>query len=98
MRTEETYRTSNLYEAAYLLCRGHDLGGKEKVGKRTAVLFPLKDGVQQAALDYYAGATIEARMLADKYRALKDYVFSDITEHKLEERHDGISDSKRGNP
>ena len=84
MKSDETYRTSNLYEAAYLLCRGYGLAGKEKAGKRTVVLFRATNGVQQAALDYYAGAVIEARMLADKYRALKDYVFSDMTEHKQE--------------
>ena len=94
MKPDETYRTSNLYEAAYLLCRGYVLTGKERTGKRTAVLFPLQDGIQQAALDYYAGATAEARMLADKYRALKDYIFSDMTGHK-QEVHDGVSDSKQ---
>lgn len=85
MRTEETYRTSNLYEATYLLAQGYPLAGKERVGKRTAVLFALKNGVQQAALDYYAGATVEARKFADKYRALKDFIFSDMTGHKQEE-------------
>ncbi len=81
---DEPYRTSNLYEAAYLLCRNYSLAGKEKAGKRTVVLFRANNGIQQAALDYYAGAAIEARMLADKYRALKDYVFSDMTERKQE--------------
>ena len=85
MRTEETYRTSNLYEATYLLCRGYALAGKERIGKRTAVLFALKNGVQQAALDYYAGATVEARKFADKYRALKDFIFSDMTGNRQEE-------------
>jgi hypothetical protein len=80
----EPYRTSNLYEAAYLLCKGYALAGKERVGKRTAVLFQAANGLQQGALDYYAGATVEARMLADKYRALKDFIFSDMTEHKQE--------------
>lgn len=81
---KDTYRTSNLYEAAFLLCRGYSPAGKERIGKRTAVLFPVKNGIQQAALDYYAGATVEARKFADKYRALKDYIFSDMTEHKQE--------------
>lgn len=84
MRTEATYRTSNLYEATFLVCRGYAPAGKERVGKRTAVLFALDNGVQQAALDYYAGATVEARKFADKYRALKDFIFSDMTEPKQE--------------
>ncbi len=84
-----------MYEATYLLCRGYVLSGKERVGKRTAVLFSLKNGIQQAALDYYAGATVEARKFADKYRALKDYVFSDMTEYKQEEVHDGVSNPKQ---
>jgi len=94
MKPDETYRTSNLYEAAYLLCGGYTLAGKERAGKRTVILFAAKNGIQQAALDYYAGATAEARMLADKYRALKDYIFSDMTERK-QEVHDGVSDSKQ---
>ena len=83
-QADETYRTSNLYEASYLLCRGYGLAGKEKVGKRTAVLFLAKNGLRQATLDYYAGAMVEARQFADRYRALKDYIFSDMTEHKQE--------------
>ncbi len=83
-KLDEPYRTSNLYEAAYLLARGYGISGKEKAGKRTVVLFAARNGLQQAALDYYAGAAIEARMLADKYRALKDYVFSDMTGPKQE--------------
>lgn len=82
---DETYRTSNLYEATFLLCLGYTPAGKEKAGKRTAVLFPMKNGIRQAALDYYAGATVEARKFADKYRALKDFIFSDMTGHPQEE-------------
>ena len=84
MRTEEAYRTSNLYEATFLACRGYAPAGKERLGKRTAVLFAPAEGLQQAALDYYAGATVEARKFADKYRALKDFIFSDLTGPKQE--------------
>lgn len=94
MKPDDPYRTSNLYEAAYLLCRGYRIAGKEQAGKRTVVLFEMTDGIQPAALDYYAGGTVEARRLADQYRALKDYVFSDRTEHQ-QEVHDGVSDSKQ---
>ena len=84
-KTGGTHRTSNLYEATFLLCRGYAPAGKERIGKRTAVLFALEGGIQQASLDYYAGATVEARKFADKYRTLKDFIFSDMTEHKHEE-------------
>ena len=84
-----------MYEATYLLCQGYRLAGKEKVGKRTAVLFMATNGLQQATLDYYAGAVVEARQFADRYRALKDYIFSNLTEHEPEEIKNGISNPKQ---
>ncbi len=84
-----------MYEATYLLCQGYRLAGKEKGGKRTAVLFMATNGLCQATLNYYAGAVVEARQFADRYRALKDYIFSNLTEHEPEEIKNGISNPKQ---
>ncbi len=54
------YSTQNLYEAAYCLCRGLKLAGKQKNGNKTAIFF---DGAsaKEEALKYYNGGKVEAK-------------------------------------
>lgn len=68
------YETRNLYEAAYCLCRGFKLAGKERRGSKVVVFFTGKD-IQKEALGFYNGAVVEAKALTDAYRTLKDYIF-----------------------
>ncbi len=74
MSAPELHSTQNLYEAAYCLCKGFRLAGKRQQGKKVVVCFEGA-GVREAALQFYNGATVEAKALTDAYRTLKDYVF-----------------------
>lgn len=68
------YSTQNLYEAAFCLCKGFKLIGKERQGNKVVVLFE-GENVQQEALKFYNGAKVAAKAYSDAYRTLKDYVF-----------------------
>ncbi len=74
MSEPEYHATQNLYEAAYCLCQGFKLAGKHQQGRKMVVCFE-GHGVREAALQFYNGATVEAKALTDAYRTLKDYVF-----------------------
>jgi len=91
------HRTTNLYEAAYLLCREFKLAGKERQGQRMVVVFGPDERLRQAVLDYYSGATVEARKFADRYRSLKDYLFANTTEQEVN-AHGIHSDPKGRDP
>ncbi|MBI4227710.1 MAG: hypothetical protein HY600_05530 [Candidatus Omnitrophica bacterium] len=88
------YRTTNLYEAAYLLTRSFRLAGKAWAGARMAVCFAPDERLEQAVMDYYAGGMVRARELAAQYRSVKDYVFSDKREQEGVPH--GIPDPRRG--
>jgi hypothetical protein len=68
------YATENLYEAAFCLCKGMKLIGKEKTGSKVTVFFEGKDAHIEA-LKFYNGGKVEAKAYSDSYRTLKDYVF-----------------------
>jgi hypothetical protein len=68
------YSSQNLYEGAFLLCRGFKLAGKQMDGQKVTLVFEGKD-VQKEALSFYNGAKVEAKALTDAYRSLKDFVF-----------------------
>lgn len=74
MPEQNIYSSQNLYEGAYLLCRGFKLAGKRQQGQKVVVLFE-GDDVRSEALKFYNGDKIEAKALTDAYRTLKDYVF-----------------------
>lgn len=87
------YRTTNLYEAAYLLSHGFRLAGKVWTGTRMAVCVEPDERLEQAVMDYYAGGMVRAREFAAQYRSVKDYVFSD--KRAQEGPTHGIPDSRR---
>ena len=74
MADADQYSSQNLYEGAYLLCRGFKLSGKRQQGQKVVVLFEGND-VRTEALKFYNGGKVEAKALTDAYRTLKDYVF-----------------------
>ena len=69
------YKTQNLYEASYLLAKGFNLAGKEKVGSKVVLLFEYKSEISEAAMRFYNGGKIEAKKFSDSYRTLKDFIF-----------------------
>ncbi len=69
------YKTQNLYEASYLLSKGHSIAGKETTGSKVTLLFEDSDKVHKDALDYYNGGSVKAKVYSDAYRTLKDMVF-----------------------
>ena len=74
MDNPKRYSTQNLYEAAYLLCRGFDLAGKNRDGFKMSIIFS-GESVREEALKFYNGGKVEAIALTDAYRTLKDFVF-----------------------
>lgn len=68
------YATQNLYEGAYLLCKGFKLAGKRREGAKVIVLFS-GEGAREEALKFYNGGKVGAKALTDAYRTLKDYIF-----------------------
>ena len=62
------YSTSNLYEAAFLLCQGHKLAGKE--GK--AVVFSAEAKKDSSA--FYNGASVDAKTFASNYDMIQKYL------------------------
>ena len=68
------YSTQNLYEAAFCLCRGLKLAGKERKGNKVVVQFQGMSAKEEA-LKFYNGGKVEAKAYSDAYRTLKDYVF-----------------------
>lgn len=74
MKGSAIYKTQNLYEAAFCLCKGLKLGGKERAGNKVMVIFEGENS-QEEALKFYNGGKVEAKAYSDAYRTLKDYVF-----------------------
>jgi hypothetical protein len=72
---KKEYRTTNLYEASFLACRGFKFTGKEERGRKMELLFPQCEGLQAAVADFYSGGMVSAKQYSDWYRSLKDYVF-----------------------
>ena len=74
-KDEEVFETQNLYQAAYLMCHGFKFVGKRDDGRKVTVIFKGKD-IEKIAFDFYNGAKVDAKLLTDSYRSLKDAVFS----------------------
>lgn len=74
MLNENHYTTQNLYEGAFLLCKGFNLAGKKKEGAKVLIMFKGNEA-SETALRYYNGAKVEAKAFTDAYRTLKDYIF-----------------------
>ena len=70
------YRTTNLYEASFLACRGFKFNGKEKNGNKVILVFPNSKELASTIVDFYGGGEVSAKQYSDWYRTLKDYVFS----------------------
>ena len=70
------YRTTNLYEASFLTCRGFKFTGKEKRGYKMELVFLQSEELANAVTDFYSGGEVSARQFCDAYRTLKDYVFA----------------------
>lgn len=70
-----TLRTQSLYEASFLLTKGYCLKGKEKIGDKYFITLGGNEGIKEEALRFYNGAKVEAKLLFDNYRSLKDYIF-----------------------
>ena len=72
---DNCYKTQNLYEASYLLAKGFNLAGKEKVGNKVTILFKDSEKIKEEAMGFYNGAKVGAKEYSDSYRTLKDFVF-----------------------
>jgi hypothetical protein len=70
------YRTTNLYEASFLACRGINFTGKERNGNKVILIFPNSKDLAETVAEFYSGGQVSAKQYSDWYRTLKDYVFS----------------------
>lgn len=68
-----TYRTSSLFEAAYLRMCGFRVIGKDQQGTKTFLLFERNSELQEAVTAFYNGS--EAQQLFQEYESLKDFAF-----------------------
>ncbi len=73
-KASETFRTQNLYQAAFCLCEGFKILGTEQDGNKVSVIFE-GESVKAKALSFYNGGRVEAKAYSDAYRSLKDMVF-----------------------
>lgn len=82
--TNEEIRVRDLYEGAYLLCRGFQLKDLTVLGRngRKVVTFVIAgDGVEPASEEYRAGrATANVALLKFTMEKLKDRMFTRIRE------------------
>ena len=68
--------TQNLYEASFLMAKGYKIERKEKRGIKTSLVFlDQKIDLDKIALGFYNGEKIEAKLLFDCFRTLKDMIF-----------------------
>lgn len=71
----ESFKTQNLYQAAFVLCRGFALTGKSKDGSKYVVAFEGKNICQEAIKFYNGSSKVDPKKYSDAYRTLKDFVF-----------------------
>lgn len=75
MTNQTIHRTSNLYEAAFLLSKGFKLMGKERTGTKAILCFE-GEGIETAVLSFYDDGQVKARLYSEAYKKLKDFIFT----------------------
>ena len=75
MSTPSCHKTSNLYEAAFLLSKGFKLTGKEKSGAKT-ILCLTGSNIEAAVVSFYDDGQVKARVYSEAYKKLKDFIFA----------------------
>lgn len=73
----DTYSTSDIYEAAFLLSKGLKRKGKEDNDGRTNIIFHDRKKCEELSLEFFDGKehNICAKDYADSYRIIKKYIF-----------------------
>ena len=71
----DPYKTTNIYEAAFLATLDFHLIGKEKAGIKTVLIFS-GEGIEDAVLKFYDNGMVKARAYAESYKRLKDFIFA----------------------
>lgn len=71
----EPYQSTNLYECAFLYCRGAKLAGHSRDGAKTVLHF-AGENVKDLSLEFYNGGSAPAKNLFDAYHLLRDYAFA----------------------
>lgn len=71
----DKYSTRSLAEASYLQAKGQRIIGKEKQGDKMLVVFPKSKEVERIIMEYYNGGKVEAKLLFDNFRSIKEFIF-----------------------
>lgn len=74
MNGDNLFATSDFHEAAYALCKGMRLAGREKQGDKVVIFLEGKD-VHLVAGEYFNGGEVVAREFAEGLRSIKDFVW-----------------------
>jgi hypothetical protein len=95
---ESPITISDLYEGAYLLCRGFKLGKVTVVGNNGKKLctFAFSEGAKEALEEYRQGrATCNVALLKFTMKNLKDEMFKRIREMERTQKEESCSASAR---
>ena len=96
---ENEIRVQDLYEGAYLLCRGFQLKDLTVIGnngKPVVTFVIVGDDVLTTANEYrYGQATVNVAMLKFTMEKLKDQMFSKIREIERRKRRNAHHDNRR---
>ena len=67
----DTYRTDHLYLAAFLICSGHRIIGKQSTGHRISFLFIQTPELSSDVAGFMSGAAVPARQFSFEILKLK---------------------------
>lgn len=75
--SKKEYKTNDIYEAAYLMCKGHKRLGKEKQKEKWLIIFEDMVACERTSLEYFDNnnPNVNAKEFANNIRILKRYMF-----------------------
>lgn len=76
MSIHQSYATTNIYEASYLIARGFLIQDIQKGNGRKAAVLLEGEAIEDAVRGYYNGGLVSGKAMTDAYRMLKDRLFS----------------------
>ena len=78
------FKTTDIWQAAALMARGHRLKGLEKIGyKSVAFLYEDSEEVKQQAEDYmYGSLEVDALTIAQSTKTLKGQAFQRLNDEE----------------
>lgn len=84
MPLKETYKTRDLYEAAFIYAHGGvDFVGLEPAGRDCLFVFGNEEACKQLTASYYnRQGTVQGKDFSDAIKTLKDLIFNRLRERQ----------------